>query len=127
MSLQSLNTDLLALETSLDALKISYPQAAREAASAKIAYELKYAEAIDSLAHEATVKASTDPKFKQTVAQAEASAMLRVKADYKTYRESEAEVNALKMQVDILQSILMSTQSRTKLMLIERNMEGAQL
>ena len=106
---------------------MSYPTAVRAAASAKIAYELGYAEAIDKIRHEMTQAQAENPKAKLTVAETDAIATIRTKDQYKEYRVTEAEVSAQKMQIEVLSSILMSTQSRCKLELIEKGLGVAQI
>lgn len=127
MSLQNINKDLLELESSLDKLKSAYPSAARAAATARVNHELAFATAVDQISHEAFLERENDPKFKQTVAESDAKATLRTAKYLREYRESEAELSGIKMQIDVLQSILMSTQSRTKLELIENGLINAQV
>lgn len=117
--LHEINSDLLELEKSLSALGHAYPDLARACASARINYELDYAGAIDDITHDALRK-----DIKMTVAEKEAQAALRTKDTLTAYRTADAELDGAKKQIDILQSILMSTQSRVKLEMIERGLAG---
>lgn len=126
MSLKELNTSLLAIETQFDELKQRYPALAREAASARVDYELENARILDEIAHEITVKQADDPKFKMTVDEKAAQALLRTADLYRAYRETDAERDGLKMLVDVVQSQLTSVQTRTKLELIEEGLIASQ-
>lgn len=121
MGLHEINTDLLELEKSLSALSISYPQLAREAATARINYELDYANAIDLITHEAIAA-----EKKLSVAEKESQATIRSAETMEAYRLADAELDGAKKQIDVLQSILMSTQSRVKLEMIERGLTNFQ-
>jgi hypothetical protein len=121
MSLSTIDADLRELETQLSALSLKYPDLARSAASARIAYEIDYANAIDLVTHEAIV---ADKKL--SVADKESQATIRSAVTMETYRMADAELDAAKKQIDVLQSILMSTQSRVKLELVEKGISAYQ-
>lgn len=121
MSLSNIDNDLLELEKQLSVLSREYPNLARCAASARIHYEIDYANAIDLITHEA-IRTET----KMTVAEKEAQAVIRTALTMETYRMAEAELDGAKKQLDVLQSILSSTQSRVKLELIERGLTNFQ-
>ena len=121
MSLSNIDNDLLELEKQLSGLSVKYPDLARSAASARIAYEIDYANAIDLITHVATV---ADKKL--SVAEKDSQATIRSAKTMETYRMADAELDGVKKQIDILQSILMSTQSRVKLELIDRGLTNYQ-
>jgi hypothetical protein len=117
VSLSNIDNDLLALEKQLSEISLKYPDLARTAASARIAYEIDYANAIDLITHEAIV---ADKKL--SVAEKDSQATIRSAKTMEAYRMADAKLDGVKKQIDILQSILMSTQSRVKLELIERGL-----
>ena len=61
-----------------------------------------------------------------TVDEKSAQALLRTADLYRAYRETEAERDGTKMLIDVLQSQLMSTQTRTKLVLVEEGLITSQ-
>ena len=126
MSLKEINTSLLAIETQFDELKQRYPALARESATARVDYELENARVLDEIAHEIVLQQADDPKFKMTVDEKSAQALLRTADLYRAYRETEAERDGTKMLIDVLQSQLMSTQTRTKLVLVEEGLITSQ-
>lgn len=115
-----LERDLSKLEGLLYGLSEKYPDILRGAVSARIAYEVAFANAVDSISHEAVTVGQKAP----TVAEKEAMATIRTEAEYRDYRECDSEVDILKKKIDIYGDILGSTQSRVKLELAERGASG---
>ena len=127
MSLQGLTTDLLALESAFDDFKARYPQIARDAATARINYELDYGDELDKIAHEIILQQQIDPKYKPNADEKAAMATKRTADQYRQYRETEAERDGMGKVIAVLQSQLTSVQTRTKLELIEKGLIDAQI
>lgn len=119
--LNDIERNLRALELDFAAIQREYPGQVKEAATAKINYEIAVAEAFDTIKHE-MVAAGEKP----TAAGIEPLALLRVRELYAAHRTSEAIVDGQKKKIDVMQSILMSTQSRVKIAMVERGLTNFQ-
>ena len=127
MSLTNINADLLDLEKRLNALSQTYPVLAAEAATAKINYELAEANALDAIAHEVTVQQAEDPKYKPTDPLKAAWATQRCADELREYLNTKAAEAGAKAQLEVLQAILTSVQTRTKIETLDSQMIRAQV
>ena len=113
--LHKINEDLLALEQLFCNVEATYPQIARTANQARYDYDIAYADAVDTIEHRALEVGQKKP----TVAAVESEAVLMVKVEMEKARTAETELKIAGVLIKSLESRLSSTQSRTKLELIE--------
>lgn len=91
-----------------------YPEIAREAAKARVIYDAAWADAITLITHNFV---STETKF--TVPERDALATQKVREELETARMAEAELDAAKKYISVLEAILSSVQTRAKLVQME--------
>lgn len=113
--MHELEKDLKEIEATLSQIALTYPKIARDAAQARFAYDIAYAEMIETIDHRALANGEKRPT-RDAVAN---EATLAVKDVMLTARLAEAELDISQRLMKNLESRLSSTQSRAKLYLIE--------
>ncbi len=116
MALHEINSDLLTAEKTLLHWQQTYPGIARSEATAKVAYELAWADAVDQITATYAAKELKPP----TVAVLEAEATQKCASEIKAKRMAEAEAEIAKKLIGIAETTLTSIQTRAKLEQIEQ-------
>lgn len=113
--------ELREAEAALWNMQGKYADIARTAAEAQYVFEMAWADAMDEQRHRAITQGIKPP----TVSAMEAIATQRCKDEIKVKAIALADLDAAKKQIDVLQSILSSVQTRAKLMLADAQFSGS--
>lgn len=116
--LHDLNSDLLTAEKTLSHWEQNYPNIIRSEASAKVAYELAWADAVEQITATYAAKELKAP----TVAVLEAEATQKCANEIKAKRMAEAEAEIAKKLIGIAETTLTSIQTRVKLETMEMSL-----
>ena len=117
-----LQDELKEHEIQLNVITQKYVEAAREAAKARLIYDLDWAETVSKISHECAVQ-----EKKMTVQEKEAETTKRCFEKMEAARLAEAELDGLKKHLDTLQAMLSSVQTRAKLEQIELSLAGGRV
>lgn len=120
MALHEIDADLRTAEATLSHWERTFPNVIRTEASAKVTYELAWADAIDQITATYAAKELKPP----TVAVLEAEATQKTANELKAKRQAEAEAEIAKKLIGIAETTLTSVQSRLKLAQIEQGLNG---
>lgn len=115
---QEIEKELVKCEQALYQMQVSYPEIARNAANARYAYDVAWAEAIDTITHRAIADGQKQP----TVAVLEAEATKIVAEKMEAARIAEAELDIAKRHLSTSEAILSSVQTRSKLVQMEMSL-----